>query len=1615
MSTIPTVGRISDFYNPQTGDREAANGAAMEPAFGPDGRFVVFATTATNVGFHIGAFTQLTDSDVQSDIYLHVVDGGYNVPLTVDGYTPDVLLANGMQYPASNLHPTVSPLQWFDPLTGQTHYLVAFVTDSAGTLFGSTQPRVSDGSYDIAMLTATLYPAATDLPYAFPTLGWRDSGVHITDEDEAATGDMAFAGNGLSLAYVASSGSTLRTLITTYHGMNEQSQFRLAALNGDIGHVSVSHDGNLIAFDTAATAFDLNHDGKADVQFNDTDAYSNVFVLDLAANTVTQVTSDSALSPASVHGGYVGAFMPQPGGSGAVALSVTSIAHPADQSPLPASDAMLFTLTNGFWKGEIVSVTPTGRPGGGMQGSVGATAAAPDGQQWVGFLSDASTLPDAPLWSQAGNPPLQAWVGALGQAPVLLTPGDKASGFLGANADITDLALSPVSYGPGQVAMLGGQAGTHHLAAYTTSATNLLGLATVAGPGAPGTDAIYLATVGSPTPLLPRVTTLDFTPGGALNPLAGSPAQPNLVFVRLDAAADGVREDLRDGTVVETTIGALAGRLYIAGDPLNIVAPPSGTYRLGNQDDAVVLPSLTQTTDLTIDGGDGFDTVIVPAGQHDSVQPVLSRVEALVFDPATPAGVNNVARLSVDDGVLPTLRITGSPGADLLQLQVGPSAAARATGALTTIDLGRLDLQGPDAGHGDRLSLEVRPSFGTPGIQIFDVLGHPALPMVLTAFDGTAVNVFGRDQADVLFGADGPDHLAGGGGDDFLLGAEGADRLDGGPGTDQVSYASLHLGWGPVQIDLADGLPERGGDAHGDLLSGIENVTGTEGADTVLADAADNDLRGLGDDDEIDGRGGDDGLFGELGSDTLTGGPGNDLLTGGYHGDAPTDVDTAVFSGPRSAYAVRGPAPGTNGPLEVQDLRPGSPDGTDEVWEVDLYRFSDGTYTAAQLLTPQPARVALSSATVPSVPEGNSFAGAGVLTFQVTRSGDLSGSTSVTLRVEGGDPQPASSTDVALVRTATASLGAGFGDRTITFGPGQSAITVEVVAQADPFVEPIESVRLTLLSATGGQLDPSGVMSAQGLILNDDVPPPAVAITAVKDTVPEGGIAQFRISRSGDLGPDITVAWQALGLGADPASAADLDGGITSGLVHLPSGVDHVMLNVPILQDRLPEADEGLRLSLQQSTGATLGFPDSTDIIIVDDDPRLLAPALAVSTPALIEGDVQMLTITPAPWAGDPAALQYEIDWGDGSPTQAVSGAQLAAAAGVFTHPYADDPDGPVNLAALQLSVTVRDAASSQQAQATRALTIEDSLPSVSYTWGSSLVEHGQPFWLTVTGHVDVSGDPLQQFRVQWDDDVAGQQTLALGGTASRSFGGLGPHSVRLDVVNDDGPFTVATLPFATTATAGAAAPNGTPTQWAAAWTDSLMSFSHKANADNLSESWSPVTLSAVNSGMLAGGDVFGGLLGVSGQSARTSSVRQEIDGTEALRIQLTGGERADSLIIDLARLFTDDAPGLHEAGLVLLYDGSTLVGSTALRAEKANGRLHVELFNQPMFDSVIFRAGTLDENAGGLFRPGGLLNSQGGHVPATASLGSDYLIESVQFLDLPDIALTGLPTDAGG
>ncbi len=107
-------------------------------------------------------------------------------------------------------------------------------------------------------------------------------------------------------------------------------------------------------------------------------------------------------------------------------------------------------------------------------------------------------------------------------------------------------------------------------------------------------------------------------------------------------------------------------------------------------------------------------------------------------------------------------------------------------------------------------------------------------------------------------------------GNDWLSGGLGNDTLNGGNGTDTVSYAYLTDAVKSVTVALdetGNGMAMvTGGET--DTLTGIENLTGGAGNDTLTGNSATNVLNG------------------GLGADTLTGGAGNDY----YYVDNPGDV-----------------------------------------------------------------------------------------------------------------------------------------------------------------------------------------------------------------------------------------------------------------------------------------------------------------------------------------------------------------------------------------------------------------------------------------------------------------------------------------------------------------------------------------------------------------------------------------------------------------------------------------------------------------------------------------------------------------------------------------------------
>ena len=160
-------------------------------------------------------------------------------------------------------------------------------------------------------------------------------------------------------------------------------------------------------------------------------------------------------------------------------------------------------------------------------------------------------------------------------------------------------------------------------------------------------------------------------------------------------------------------------------------------------------------------------------------------------------------------------RLSGQAGADTLDGGSGIDWASFAeSDAGVTVNLADGTGTGGDA-EGDEIS------------NVENLVGS-AHADVLTG-DGLANTLHGMDGNDDLRGNAGNDTLAGGADADVLTGGAGADRLDGGAGVDVASYQNSDAG---ITVDLGSGTG-TGGHAEGDVLSAIENVTGTDYGDSI--------------------------------------------------------------------------------------------------------------------------------------------------------------------------------------------------------------------------------------------------------------------------------------------------------------------------------------------------------------------------------------------------------------------------------------------------------------------------------------------------------------------------------------------------------------------------------------------------------------------------------------------------------------------------------------------------------------------------------------------------------------------------------------------------------------
>ncbi len=150
----------------------------------------------------------------------------------------------------------------------------------------------------------------------------------------------------------------------------------------------------------------------------------------------------------------------------------------------------------------------------------------------------------------------------------------------------------------------------------------------------------------------------------------------------------------------------------------------------------------------------------------------------------------------------------------------------------------------------------------------------------------------GDAQGDVITNFE---NLTGSGYNDTLVGSMVANMINGGAGVDLVSYLDSTAG---VSVNLGLATVQSGGSAAGDMLSNIENLTGSNYSDTLTGNAVDNIINGGAGNDNINGAAGNDTINGGDGDDILNGGTGADNLTGG------NGIDTASYSASAAAVTI---------------------------------------------------------------------------------------------------------------------------------------------------------------------------------------------------------------------------------------------------------------------------------------------------------------------------------------------------------------------------------------------------------------------------------------------------------------------------------------------------------------------------------------------------------------------------------------------------------------------------------------------------------------------------------------------------------------------------------------
>ena len=318
-----------------------------------------------------------------------------------------------------------------------------------------------------------------------------------------------------------------------------------------------------------------------------------------------------------------------------------------------------------------------------------------------------------------------------------------------------------------------------------------------------------------------------------------------------------------------------------SGDFENIENATSETYTLGDHDvGRNVRVEVSYTDDRSMD--ETLTSVAIDAVGED----ILNGTAGNDSDLQGGAGRQTINGLGGDD------TLTGGAGDDVFRF-----AASAGSDRITDFGNGddRLLFEGglfanlaavqaaaTESGDNLEITLSDTETLTLVGASLDNLSASTVTTLGADGFDTTNTEIVnGTAFAERLTAGAGSQRLNGLGCDDRLEGGAGADIIDGGAGVDWADYSSDFTG---IEINLETGTG-KGGDAAGDVLISIENVSGGSGDDQITGNTANNQLLGQNGNDTLDGGAGNDVLNTGTGDDTLIGGAGIDVLNAGTGDD----------------------------------------------------------------------------------------------------------------------------------------------------------------------------------------------------------------------------------------------------------------------------------------------------------------------------------------------------------------------------------------------------------------------------------------------------------------------------------------------------------------------------------------------------------------------------------------------------------------------------------------------------------------------------------------------------------------------------------------------------------